>query len=763
MKIFKQLSLFFLIDVMSTRELRSSDPQIPANADDETSSMPKTAKKRKRSALRAEPKSENSLQWVNSELNHISNAVGHPVTQPFSYYSHVNILQLPFQPNVITSETIHSHFENPPWSTTYPVPLSTHRGVAKVCSKQLMLRLVKAKRSHLTILGNMKLHYKRKKPLLNKRMRQAHNVFPNIAFKVAEQINRDPDKWFSERYGYDYYFTSGSLAVIDCDQSLWVVNTVGEKMDRVEIVPANVIDGRLALETSAIKRYYMEADKGPIFETVWHVSDSICASSSKSVTNDGQLNVKIAFRRKHHIDILWTQTNFDKMKRANIRSKVPFISCSFQHRNSGWLMFTSDSEKVVKMWNCNQGEILGTLHLPREPSLEDCWSCVRPISKTFLICLDRTTLRLVEIVDNALMTIQLTQLKSWLWSCEKASSLEVCSKECLIFIGTTHKLLVLRIVKQGQENLFEFQHFITFTHNLKHYPTMIRFGADSSLVYHVWISSHLPGDTKLCSFRKVPPKRFVTKHLPLKPLTVQESNHLARTQGKCIYPAAVLKRRLQLFHSGIALIVDADHFHMLLQNSFGDIFHQRIVENPNELNAREIPARFHSWNDELNSFNVSQPPAATDFKNLRGFKRIFTCSAQQPVNNVPETTDDTFHKRPRWQQTIEQLHEYRDMLASDMLAIWDFRPNVARAKRRLSTEEPINVTERISIWLEETPELPSIPELLDDSVKEKTVIQLNSDCEPDADVTLVEPKSSSTKVTSKAPVRPGKRKYVQGF
>ncbi|XP_058822298.1 uncharacterized protein LOC131683908 isoform X2 [Topomyia yanbarensis] len=755
------------------------------------SSLGKNEVPSKRIARSDRKKPERAIQWVHSELRQISNSVGHPVQHPMRFYTHLNLLQLPLQPGILTPETIHKHFEPPPWNTTYPVPLVTYRGVAKANAGQLMFRLVKAKKAHLTTLNSMKMNFHRKKRLLKKELRKTQNLYPNTVFKVAEQMNRDPDKWFSARFGYDYYFTSGSLAVVDCELFVWIVNTVGEELDEVEIVPAKVAGAQLELETSEMKRYELGSDQGPIFETAWHVSEGECGNNSGRQTSrseNGRMDVKIAFRRKHQIDIMWTKAGIDAMKIKSITSEVPFISCSFQHRGNGWLMFTSDLEKIIKLWDCKQGEVVGSLQLPKEDAIGDCWSCVRPIGKNFLICLDRTMVRLVVIVDTELITNQTTSLESWLWSCEKASCLEVCPKERLIFIGTTHKLLILKMVPQGIEKQLDFQQIITFTHNLKHYPTMLRFGLDSLQNYHVWVSSHLSGDTKLCSFAKVPPKRFATKHLPLKPLTVLESNHLARTKGKCIYPAAVLKRRVELFHSGIAFIIDSNNFHMLLQNSIGDIFYQRIIQDPNESNAQQIPTLFHSWMLQLNSINISQPGTATDFKNLRGFKRIFTCSNhRQTENPEPPAADGAFRRRPRWQQTVEQLHEYRDLLASDMLSIWGFRPDVTGAKRRLSQDVPINVTERISHWLDENTEDEPYLEPYDEIVKEEPVVQLNSDPEtdPEEKVEIVEapnvcpvPKSlpcdavtavgteilSGVNVeTPRIAVRPGRKKYVQGF
>ncbi|XP_053695468.1 uncharacterized protein LOC128742992 [Sabethes cyaneus] len=751
------------------------------NGEKQTTAVTVEVTQKRRRKNTSEFKSDRTIQWTNSYLKSVQADVGHPREYSLDHNVHSNILQLPLQPGIVTKESLHDHFQRTSWSTTFPVPLISQHIVCTEsnCSERIdpMYHLVKAKKSFLSTLNRMKLSYLRKKRSfkLMRKMQTRANIYPNLLFKLAEQLERDPDQWFSDKYGYDHYFTGGSLVVVETKKFRWIVNIIGETMHIVKIIPVDVANN-LLMDTSDTKDYDLGADCGPIFETFWSVPDksNICQSTELG-------NIKIGFRRKKQINILWGRSNHTVLKQKTICTEVPFISSCFLVESSGWVMCTSDMEKKLKIWNYNQMVVLGSLQLAREDSADDGWSCIRPFGQNRLICLERTVIRFVKIIRKDIIIDKTSSIASWLWTCDRASSLEVNLEERILFIGTTHKLLLLRLVESSDNETQDFQQILTFTHNLKHYPTMIRFALHSDENYYVWISSQLPGDTKLCCFAKVPPKRFATKNIPVKPLSIQESYAYARTEGKCIFPARILRRRLQLFHSGIAIIADSDQLYLLLQNSLGDIFQQKIIYDQSESNSSEVSTSIQAWMVQLNSLNVSLP-VATDFKNLHGFKKIFqSTSYSNPLSTESINNKHSLRKRPRWEQTVEQLGQYRDLLAADMLSIWGFRPNVAQPERRLSTELPINVTDRISNWLEQTEEMTEPFILQDEIVEEKPIVQLGTPSDDENNsVEMVEetipmvsiPVDKAAKnmafksvhlERSKTISKTARKKYVQGF
>lgn len=212
---------------------------------------------------------QSSVQYINPRLKDVQNDAGHPMSTAMASYAHSTILQLPLQPGVLRPDTLHQHYEQPSWTTTFPVPLIMHYSI-RIAVVDTMLKLVKAKRKHLTTLERMKLYYNQKKNSFKKACKGlVGRLYPNMLIKLAEEMERDPDKWFSELLGYDYYFTGGNLAIVDRDQSKWMLNTVGEKMNAIEMVQVE-IDGRIAVNDSdQMKRIQLSEDDGPVYEISW--------------------------------------------------------------------------------------------------------------------------------------------------------------------------------------------------------------------------------------------------------------------------------------------------------------------------------------------------------------------------------------------------------------------------------------------------------------------------------------------------------------
>ncbi|XP_055637558.1 uncharacterized protein LOC129776146 [Toxorhynchites rutilus septentrionalis] len=733
----------------------------------------KPAPKRKRTAanqngskrLRKDAiKTERSIQWVDPGLKYIQSIAGQPNSHAFDHYTHASVLQLPLQPANITQESLHRHFERTPWNSSYPVPLVTHRTPERMLEVDPMIRLVKTKKTHLVTLNNMKRTYNRKRTMARKICKQNNGaLYPTAVSLVAEHMERDPDPWFEGSIGYDYYFTGCNLAVIEEGEFKWIVNTVGREMNTVEMIPFNTVDNRLEIDSGQIERYEFERETGPVFEVSWSKSEDSCTQSTKTI-------IKIALRRKHNIEVMWTNQGHDSLKTKRINSKIPFIShCLLPGRN-GWLMCTSDLEKNIKLWDCKENKILYSLKLQKEGPTDDCWQCVRVVANGFVICLNRTSFELIKIDGTDLVIVRTINISDLLWKCEKASCMEVCTKNRILLLGTTHKLLIISLIEKKEKEP-DFQHILTFTHNLKQHPTMISMGSDSKQNIHAWISSQLPGDSKICSFTKAPIKRFISRFVPMRPLNIQDACQLARIQGKCIYPASALQQHLQRFQCGSAIIVSSGHFHLLSQNSSGDIFHQQLTQDSTVSNASMVPDCFQSWLQQLNTHDdIEHKPIATDFKNLRSFRKILTCSSLQPKSDL-RPTNHFFKKRPRWQQPVEQLHQYKDLLAGDMLAIWGFRPDVTK-NRRPSTDDTINPTDRVFKWLDTAVDTDAT--FKQESIKiEDTFIERYSSCDAVASSNELKMKSNLAEsqetfmlddlVVSHSVVKSTKRKYVQGF
>lgn len=758
---------------------------------EDATDQPKSTTKRSKPNSPTEPKKEKSIGWFNYRLSTVQRSAGFPESQSISKICHASLLTLPLQPNVLTPETIHCHYQRPPWTSSYPVPLVTHpfEQLDRTEWIEPLLRLYRAKVHHSQTLNRLKASFDRRKVAVRKRIGGRRNLYPTTVVRVAEELERDPDRWFTEEAGYDYYFTGGNLAVIIGTQFRWLINTVGELMNIVEFVPFEWNDSQLNVLTEQAERFELD-EGGPVFE-IQH----------KQMSKTGQ-HYHVALRRKFQIDVLLLNAGHQTMKSHPIPSKEPFISCCFLPGTDDTkpLLCTSNLQKTITVV-----EYLPKKYWQREYQLEkfsdnddDCWTCLRPFGQTSFFCLDRKSIKFMKLQDNRLKLDQQSPLATWLWPCEKATCLEFCPEGSLLLIGTTHKLLILQF--DDRETQPEFQQVLTFTHNLQFHLTMIRYRVDAAQKqYYVHLSSHMAGDTMICTFSKVPPKRFTTKYLPVKPLTIQESVHMARTKGKCLYPAVVLQNRLKLYHSGIEILVDdANRFHLLVQNSLGDIYHQRLDPGlgADDESMDAVATQLQTWMIQLRDMDSTQCPVGHDYKNLRGLRNVFRAESLNAPKAAPDAgADDTLtpnrKRHPRWCQTVEQMHQYKDLLAGPMLSIWGFRPDVTESQRqsqsrRLGVQEPISVEDRIADWLDATAvgeaEIEEIDAMDTTIVKEESQLHMSSYEEEERTqpkttkkvveeivsvppvVVKIEPIDTSVQYTSQAAKgKSTRKKYVQGF
>ncbi|XP_055608141.1 uncharacterized protein LOC129755594 [Uranotaenia lowii] len=641
-------------------------------------------RRRESDKIRKTPTKRKSVQYVHQSLRNIAMFAEKPLVKQ-QFFNHGSFLHLPVQTDGLARESLTEHYEQPSWKISYPVPLWTHRQHSDLQQDPVM-QLIDLKHSHMEALSCHRSNYRKKKRDADKLRKKVVgcDLYHNVVFRTAELLERDPDRWFSHEAGYDYYYTGGRLAIMD-DVS-WVVNTIGDAAGCLEIVPYSWQDSKLQLDAESSVRLNVNDEAGNIFQVCHFISST----------------ANVVIRTKYSIEHISSRMCLEDIKRKTFKSEVPFISCCFLDDGKGQLIATSDLDKVLKVWDINEKSEIKRLRIGKNDGFDDCWTSLKGFKRKHLICLDRTSIKLIESDKDNLHILQESKLDRWLWGCSIASCLEVCPEENLIFIGASHKLLVLQVVENEDETRPDFKLLLNITHNLEYLPVMLSYRYDSKKYFFVYLASHCPADVVLCTFNKVPPKQFVTKHLPFKPFTIQESYRLATIRGKCLYPASILKKRVQRSFSGLAVVEKDNCFHFLSQTSIGDIFHQKIYYSKDECNVSQIPEIMHSWMLELNALKDFKihTPTISDFRNLRGFRKLLTSPSPWPRET--ELKLESPRKHFKWEQSVEQLHRYKDLLAPTMLSIWGFRPNVtaSQSSDKVGRSQSIDITARITSWLD---------------------------------------------------------------
>lgn len=94
---------------------------------------------------------------------------------------------------------------------------------------------------------------------------------------------------------------------------------------------------------------------------------------------------------------------------------------------------------------------------------------------------------------------------------------------------------------------------------------------------------------------------------------------------------------------------------------------------------------FEEWNTELENNEVKGKPDLLKVNNIvrmRGVKRILGSSGLQAVNQdedvcneVKPIDEDLLNNVPPWKLDVPKYYNYKDVLAADLLSVWEFEPS----------------------------------------------------------------------------------------
>ncbi|XP_058062491.1 uncharacterized protein LOC131212589 [Anopheles bellator] len=352
------------------------------------------------------------------------------------------------------------------------------------------------------------------------------------------------------------------------------------------------------------------------------------------------------------------------------------------------------------------------------------------------------------------------------------------------------------------------------------------------------LASHLAMDYCICTINRQGTGddersscKMVARQYPYRPRTVFDSYKLAQRQGHCLSAQQPLKRRLFACHSGACLVPFDDCLYVVLQNSCGDLLQQKISANTSERHREDatVPDVIRRWHDQLIGEQTTHhqrghpPYKATDFRPLKRFRDIFNypgklssdlvqqilpkkiakkegAKSMEPkeeeyfASSVASDTDFSdfetevaqrsgrSNQKPLpWQQTIEQLQQYKDVLVSPLLEVWGYGIEAEVHHTIPTTLPPYNdVTERVDSWINSVsttrrPSTDSNTSYNDNSnfdIESKlftfTIDRLGSTTEPaeNVDCKGLSPERQHPFVSStplETETRPKRKTYVKGF
>lgn len=252
---------------------------------------------------------------------------------------------------------------------------------------------------------------------------------------------------------------------------------------------------------------------------------------------------------------------------------------------------------------------------------------------------------------------------------------------------------------------------LRWAHQIKKSPMMM-----STSLYGgsemICLSSSEVGDLKVFNF-----DGNCFNHLPFTPKSIVNSYNNLCEDGHFLL--SNIRDRIKLSTTGIALKSDVQKLRIRLftQNVAGDIFESFLNCHKNCQNTYNAYDYFKDWSDHIDDFKdpneyltvteklERKDLIVDDIVRVDGIAKIFTCDDLQSRFAVEE--DDNLHiqRHPEWKISIEKARNYKDLLAKEIMNIWDdidieeLKPQLFADALDATEQTRENSADRITRWL----------------------------------------------------------------
>lgn len=222
---------------------------------------------------------------------------------------------------------------------------------------------------------------------------------------------------------------------------------------------------------------------------------------------------------------------------------------------------------------------------------------------------------------------------------------------------------------------------VQWAHQIADQPMMI-----TSTLYSqnevICVASNTPGDLKIFNF-----DGKAINHLPCTPLSIQNSLNNLHEKGHFLLSDEI-KERVNFSTTGIVLKAEEKRLRLRLftQNAAGDIFQGVLTchKYTPRSKEKELYDHFNEWDflvtntDTANVFLSLEERVkreefvVSDIMRMDGLAKVLTCESLQfndPANDI--IFDSEAIVQPKWKVSIEKALTYQDVLAKEILNVWD--------------------------------------------------------------------------------------------
>lgn len=372
----------------------------------------------------------------------------------------------------------------------------------------------------------------------------------------------------------------------------------------------------------------------------------------------------VAARQRDNFTIFYLRDD-STMQNVPSVNGIPLMSGAFDCND----FYTIDAKHILRRFNLSRScKESGTMYLKR-PTNKNYWCQLKRYNQQLVYaderCIKLYDTRLFGSKESKCSEISFDNL---IESCEDITSVRADVTENNLYVATTHHLFLFD-VRFGMETNNQ---LARYTHQLKTPPMTIDGsggGATGTTANErlIVLSGTFSEDVVLVQHTKNQNDKVRTNSVPQKILSIDDSCTCLRQNGlrevaECLEDA---NKRVNV---GTRFYRNDSKLYLLTQKASGDLFYQEIMsEKDFASSGRDENQPMESLASILNKNVPKKPFRATTVTNFKSMRNILKYNMPSGIGEAFERDDV---KLERWQQSIEKLSSYKDMLSADLLSVW---------------------------------------------------------------------------------------------
>ncbi|CAK9830885.1 hypothetical protein ANTRET_LOCUS7976 [Anthophora retusa] len=475
---------------------------------------------------------------------------------------------------------------------------------------------------------------------------------PKYVADLAQIINKDPDPYFEGVY--NWYYTGGSVDYIQLHNiNILLFPFMGE------LVSAPLVN----VEEYLWKPLLQKAAKCKLDSSLYELKHNINVDACM-----------ILGRHKKYCNFYILSEHDNKCKLTEIhtqRSKVPYVTADLSPINVNQYCMVN-VERYLTLWDITKMKPISSKTILQSTVVDDSWGSIKfeSTAPDLLLFVDRNCLHYLDVRVSLEQPVLKLCPKSYLETCEQLC-LDVASRNNFCrYVGTSHSILMCdnRSPKQCVQQ--------KWTHQFKGPPLMGRV-IDREDKEFLVLSSQIAGESTIAINTWTSSETSHSFYFPYSPPHIKETLSESQKLGMSLNPD--LRDRFELSNTGSFVIKnDAQDIFLFLQNSIGDIFYQCITHDTpldkySSINGKSS-CLLNAWEKAISvQTDTIVPLTMSDKSDMRHLFESFTNQKLRLKYN-DRGSDDYFE--PSWKQSLEKLNTYMDILAPELLAVWDICEDV---------------------------------------------------------------------------------------